>query len=209
MAKMLQHDIVRIRSGPKIWLSGKMCFLMNGKARIPSYWDPGELFVSSHRIKKAHSGCQSDWPEQWRVIHNTRIRLRTWLLFLLPFCGWMTEHRWRTLSAFLKLLPVNHRMAVSPRFFTTNKTLGPLPTVLEMIYKLGRRTPVLGRVSHSPTSKNGWGWKCFGTVLCYGLVFFLWMVCWLKSQNRRDKVVIAQALAALKQGPLLMCSYLC
>ena len=111
------------------------------------------------------------------VIHNTRIRLRTWLLFLLPFCGWMTEHRWRTLSAFLKLLPVNHRMAVSPRFFTTNKTLGPLPTILEMIYKLGRRTPVLGRVSHSPTSKNGWGWKCFGTVLCYGLVFLLWMVC--------------------------------
>lgn len=40
----------------------------------------------------------------------------------------------------------------------------------------------------------------FGDILCCGLVFLLWLVCKLKAQTRRDKVVIAQALAALEHG---------
>lgn len=40
----------------------------------------------------------------------------------------------------------------------------------------------------------------FGAVLCCGIVFILWLVCKLRTQNKRDKVVIAQALTALEQG---------
>lgn len=40
----------------------------------------------------------------------------------------------------------------------------------------------------------------FGAVLCCGLVFLLWLICRLKAQTQRDKVVIAQALVALEQG---------
>ena len=40
----------------------------------------------------------------------------------------------------------------------------------------------------------------FGAALCCGLVFMLWLVCKLRSQQKRDKVVIAQALAAIEQG---------
>ncbi|XP_060232769.1 uncharacterized protein LOC132651548 [Meriones unguiculatus] len=40
----------------------------------------------------------------------------------------------------------------------------------------------------------------FGAALCCGLVFLLWLVCKLKAQQQRDKVVIAQALVALEQG---------
>jgi hypothetical protein len=40
----------------------------------------------------------------------------------------------------------------------------------------------------------------FGAVICRGLVFMLWLVCKLRTQQNRDKVVIAQALAAIVQG---------
>ena len=40
----------------------------------------------------------------------------------------------------------------------------------------------------------------FENILCCGLVLLLWLVCKLKAQTRRDKVVIAQALAALEHG---------
>ena len=39
-----------------------------------------------------------------------------------------------------------------------------------------------------------------GDTLCCGLVLLLWLVCKLKAQTRRDKVVIAQALAGLEHG---------
>ena len=39
-----------------------------------------------------------------------------------------------------------------------------------------------------------------GDTLCCGLVLLLWLVCKLKAQTRRDKEVIAQALAALEHG---------
>ena len=48
-----------------------------------------------------------------------------------------------------------------------------------------------------------WEWVgliLFGDTLCCGLVLLLWLVCKLKAQTRRDKVVIAQALAALEHG---------
>ena len=46
-----------------------------------------------------------------------------------------------------------------------------------------------------------WVWVgLFGDTLCCGLVLLLWLVCKLKAQTRRDKVVIAQALAALEHG---------
>ena len=40
----------------------------------------------------------------------------------------------------------------------------------------------------------------FGAVICCGLVLLLWLVCKLRTQNKRGKVVIAQALVALEQG---------
>lgn len=40
----------------------------------------------------------------------------------------------------------------------------------------------------------------FGAALCCGLIFVLWLFCKLKTQQKRDKVVIVQALAALEQG---------
>ena len=40
----------------------------------------------------------------------------------------------------------------------------------------------------------------FGTAICCGLVFMLWLVCKLRAQQTYDKVVIAQALAAIEQG---------
>jgi hypothetical protein len=40
----------------------------------------------------------------------------------------------------------------------------------------------------------------FGTALCCGLLLILWLVCKLRSQQRCDKVVIPQALAAIEQG---------
>ena len=42
--------------------------------------------------------------------------------------------------------------------------------------------------------------KGCGDTLCCGLVLLLWLVCKLKAQTRRDKVVIAQALAGLEHG---------
>ena len=40
----------------------------------------------------------------------------------------------------------------------------------------------------------------FGFATCCGLVFMLWLVCKLRTQQTNDKVVIAQALAAIEQG---------
>ena len=40
----------------------------------------------------------------------------------------------------------------------------------------------------------------FGTAICCGLVFMLWLVYKLRSQQKRDKVAITQALMAIDQG---------
>ena len=40
----------------------------------------------------------------------------------------------------------------------------------------------------------------FGVATCCGLAFMLWLVCKLRTQQNRDKVVITQALAAIEQG---------
>jgi hypothetical protein len=40
----------------------------------------------------------------------------------------------------------------------------------------------------------------FAVILCGGALLLLWLVCKLKAQTKRDKMVIAQALAALKHG---------
>ena len=37
----------------------------------------------------------------------------------------------------------------------------------------------------------------------------LWLVCKLRTQQNRDKIVIAQALAAIEQGPPLKFGYPC
>ena len=39
-----------------------------------------------------------------------------------------------------------------------------------------------------------------GALLCGGVVFLLWLVCKLRTQQNRDKVAIAQALAAIETG---------
>ena len=40
----------------------------------------------------------------------------------------------------------------------------------------------------------------FAVILCGGTMLLLWMVCKLKAQTKRDKMVIAEALAALEHG---------
>ena len=40
----------------------------------------------------------------------------------------------------------------------------------------------------------------FGLLLGGGILLMLWIMCRLRAQHRRDKVVIAQALAALEAG---------
>jgi hypothetical protein len=40
----------------------------------------------------------------------------------------------------------------------------------------------------------------FAVILCGGALLLLWMVCKLKAQTKRDKMVITQALAALEHG---------
>ena len=40
----------------------------------------------------------------------------------------------------------------------------------------------------------------FAMILCGAALLLLWMVCKLKAQTKRDKMVIAQALAALEHG---------
>ena len=40
----------------------------------------------------------------------------------------------------------------------------------------------------------------FAVILCGGTLFLLWMVCKLNAQTKRDRMVIAQALAALEHG---------
>ena len=47
------------------------------------------------------------------------------------------------------------------------------------------------------------GLLLFAAVICCGLVFMLWLVCKLRTQQNRDKVVIAQALPAIEQGASL------
>ena len=58
----------------------------------------------------------------------------------------------------------------------------------------------IGSPQHFLSLKNWVGLILFGDTLCCGLVLLLWLVCKLKAQTRRDKVVIAQALAALEHG---------
>ena len=48
--------------------------------------------------------------------------------------------------------------------------------------------------------KDWVGVGLFGAALCCGLVLLLWLVCRLRAQTKRGKVVIAQALVALEQG---------
>lgn len=67
-----------------------------------------------------------------------------------------------------------------------------------MVARVPRWIPV---PVEAPSSLKEWvGVGMFGAALCCGIVFLLWMVCRLRTQTRRDKVVIAQALAALEQG---------
>ena len=53
-------------------------------------------------------------------------------------------------------------------------------------------------LSFSPPISTWVGVGLFGTILCCGLALLLWLVCKLKAQTKRDKVVIAQALVALE-----------
>ena len=40
----------------------------------------------------------------------------------------------------------------------------------------------------------------FGAAICCGLVFMLWLVCKFRTQQKRDKVIITQALLAIENG---------
>ncbi|TNN04772.1 envelope glycoprotein, partial [Schistosoma japonicum] len=55
-------------------------------------------------------------------------------------------------------------------------------------------------LSLPPDFREWVGVGLFGVATCCGLVFMLWLVCKLRTQQTNDKVVIAQALAAIEQG---------
>ena len=40
----------------------------------------------------------------------------------------------------------------------------------------------------------------FGTAICCGLVFMLWLLYKFRTQQKRDKVIITQALLAIENG---------
>jgi hypothetical protein len=61
-------------------------------------------------------------------------------------------------------------------------------------------TSPLGLPQHFSYFKEWVGVVLFGAALCCGLVFMLWLVRKLRSQQKCDKVVITQALVAIEQG---------
>ena len=60
-------------------------------------------------------------------------------------------------------------------------------------------TSPLGLPLHFSYFKEWVGVALFGAALCCGLVFMLWLVCKLRSQHKRDKVTLTQALVAIEQ----------
>jgi hypothetical protein len=40
----------------------------------------------------------------------------------------------------------------------------------------------------------------FGAAICCGLVFMLWLVCKFRTQQKRDKVIVTQALLVIENG---------
>ena len=44
------------------------------------------------------------------------------------------------------------------------------------------------------------GVDLFGVAVCGGVLLLLWMICKLKAQTRRDRMVVTQALVALEHG---------
>lgn len=49
--------------------------------------------------------------------------------------------------------------------------------------------------------KKKWvGVGLFGVCLCPGLVILLWITCKLAIKNKKDKIMITQALTALEHG---------
>ena len=71
------------------------------------------------------------------------------------------------------------------------------PTRLDLFLTEGLSTWISSGFSYF---KEWVGMGMFGLAFCGGLVILLWLVCRLKTQSQRDKVVIAQALTALEQG---------
>jgi len=70
-------------------------------------------------------------------------------------------------------------------------------TRLDMSLTEGLSSWITSAVSYF---KEWVGVGLFGAVLCCGLVLLLWLLCKLRFQTKRDKIVIAQALIALEQG---------
>lgn len=70
-------------------------------------------------------------------------------------------------------------------------------TCLDLSFTEGLSSWISSAVSYF---KKWVGVGLFGAVICCGIVFLLWLVCKLRIQNKRDKVMIAQALVAIEQG---------
>jgi hypothetical protein len=87
---------------------------------------------------------------------------------------------------------------VFPQFFTSNaRFLSLNGTRIEPI-TVGDFTSWL--TSAFSYFKEWVGVVLFGDAICCGLVFMLWLVCKFRSQQKRDKVAITQALMAIEQG---------
>ena len=70
-------------------------------------------------------------------------------------------------------------------------------TRVDVSFAAGLGTWIANAMNHL----KEWAGVClFGALICCGGVFLLWLLCKLKSQQKRDKVAMAQALVAIEQG---------
>lgn len=70
-------------------------------------------------------------------------------------------------------------------------------TRVDVSFTAGLGTWIANAMNHL----KEWAGVClFGALICCGGVFLLWLLCKLRAQQKCDKVVFTQALAALKNG---------
>lgn len=135
-----------------------------------------------HRMKKIPFGSQNDSPEPlWskRMARHIPVTKRNNLtLMALIAMNWTYEFEQMLRELRVAIVQINS-------------------TRLDLSFMEGLSSWISSAVSYF---KEWVGVGLFGAVLCCGIVFILWLVCKLRTQNKRDKVVIAQALAALEQG---------
>lgn len=153
----------------------------------------------SRRMKIIHFGCLRDlredlWLRQMMTMRNTGRYLVIMMQIMIYAAG---EYRWGIMSMFL--LPMPNWTAEFEQTLRELRTaiIQVNSTRVDLSIAEGFSTWISSAFSYF---KEWVGVGLFGAVLCFGLLLALWLVCKLRTQRNRDKMVIAQAFAALEQG---------